>query len=78
MLRRERHGPLRDHQQPACPLTAFGQSDHQPGEARQPALGHWEWEVASGVVTWSDDLYRIFDVNAEEIVPSYEASETRA
>ncbi len=23
-------------------------------------IGSWEWEVASGIVTWSDELYRIY------------------
>src|SRR5262245_19952356 len=23
-------------------------------------IGSWEWEISSGVVTWSDELYRIY------------------
>lgn len=71
MVRRESDGSLRDHRQPAGPLTALRRSEYHPSAAQ--ARGHWEWEVASGVVTWSDALYRIFDVSAEEIAPSYEA-----
>jgi diguanylate cyclase (GGDEF)-like protein len=49
-------------------------TEYQPSETQRPArLGHWAWDVASGAVTWSDDLYRILDVCADEITPSYEA-----
>lgn len=37
------------------------------------AIGSWEWGIASGRVDWSDELYRIFRVCAEEFDPTYEA-----
>ena len=38
-------------------------------EAQQIAfIGHWDWDVVSGTVTWSDNLYNIYGVDpAEEI-----------
>jgi PAS domain S-box-containing protein len=35
-------------------------------------LGCWEWDAASGRVTWSDELYRIYGVERERFAPSYE------
>ena len=54
-------------------MTVFRPSEHQPSEAEQRALARWTWDVASAAVTWSDELYRVFDVSADEITPSYEA-----
>ncbi len=30
-------------------------------------LGHWEWDVASGMFTFSDSFYKIFQTSAEEV-----------
>src|SRR5882672_11045577 len=35
-------------------------------------LGCWEWDPASGHVTWSDELYRIYGVARERFTPSFE------
>jgi two-component system cell cycle sensor histidine kinase/response regulator CckA len=41
-------------------------------EAQQIArMGSWEWEIASDRVTWSDELYRIYGVTAEDEPGSY-------
>jgi diguanylate cyclase (GGDEF)-like protein/PAS domain S-box-containing protein len=34
-------------------------------------LGSWEWEVATDAVTWSDELFRIFQRNPAEGAPSF-------
>jgi PAS domain S-box-containing protein len=34
-------------------------------------VGDWEWEVASGRVHWSDELYRIYGYAPREIAPDY-------
>ena len=34
-------------------------------------VGSWEWDLASGEVTWSAELYRIFDLD-ESFTPTYE------
>ncbi|HJY33179.1 MAG TPA: SpoIIE family protein phosphatase, partial [Actinomycetota bacterium] len=40
--------------------TKLRRSEHELAEAQELArLGRWEWDLASGTVTWSDDLYRI-------------------
>ena len=35
-------------------------------------LGCWEWDPASGRVSWSDELYRIYGVERERFTPSLE------
>jgi len=40
--------------------TKLRRSEHELAEAQDLArLGRWEWDLGSGTVTWSDDLYRI-------------------
>ena len=33
-------------------------------------LGCWEWDIASGALFWSEQIYRIFGVEPERFVPS--------
>ncbi|MBF0124957.1 MAG: PAS domain-containing protein [Magnetococcales bacterium] len=35
-------------------------------------MGSWEWDVASGKETWSDNFYRIMGWSPGEVEPSYE------
>jgi len=35
-------------------------------------VGSWEWDVASDKVSWSDELYRIFQRDPADGVPNYE------
>jgi PAS domain S-box-containing protein len=42
-------------------------------EAQQLAhLGSWEWNVETGAVTWSDELYRIWGHDPADFGPSYQ------
>jgi PAS domain S-box-containing protein len=34
-------------------------------------VGSWEWEVATDTVTWSDELFRIFQLAPALVAPSY-------
>jgi len=36
-------------------------------------IGSWELDVTGGALTWSDEIYRIFEVDAAQFSPSYEA-----
>jgi signal transduction histidine kinase/DNA-binding response OmpR family regulator len=50
------------------------QSQQLLSEAQRIAqLGAWEWEIDSGRVTWSDELFRIFGYEPGSFVPSYTA-----
>ena len=45
----------------------------QLADAQQVArIGSWEWDIPNDVVWWSDELYRIYGLRPQEIVPSYE------
>jgi PAS domain S-box-containing protein len=49
-------------------------SKAQLAEAQRVAhFGSWEWDMRSGEVTWSDELYRIYGVSPIEYRPSYDA-----
>jgi len=44
-------------------LARLERSEHALAEAQQLAgIGSWEWDVESGAVAWSDELYRIVGV----------------
>ena len=32
-------------------------------------LGSWSWDILTGALTWSDELYRIFGVDKEGFGP---------
>jgi len=34
-------------------------------------IGSWEWDIATDTVTWSDELFRIFQRDPQEGAPSY-------
>ncbi len=36
-------------------------------------LGTWAWDIESGRVTWSEEMYRILGLDPEQIIPSVEA-----
>ena len=36
-------------------------------------LGNWDWNVANGELTWSEEVYRIFDRDPDRFEPTYKA-----
>ncbi len=45
----------------------------QLGSAQQIArLGSWEWEPTSSVLSWSDELYRIYGYEPQSFTPTFE------
>lgn len=36
-------------------------------------LGHWEWEMSSDIVRWSDEAFRIMGYASQECVPGHDA-----
>jgi len=40
---------------------------------RLAQLGSWEWDIRTNVVTWSDELYRIYGVEPGDFEATYEA-----
>ncbi len=37
-------------------------------------IGSWEWDLATGYVWWSDELYRIFELDPDKFTPGVEAN----
>ncbi|MEO8514893.1 MAG: PAS domain S-box protein, partial [Ignavibacteria bacterium] len=35
-------------------------------------MGNWEWDVSSGVVKWSDEMFSIYEENRNSFVPSFD------
>jgi PAS domain S-box-containing protein len=49
-------------------------SEAQLAEAQQLAqLGSWSRELATNVVTWSDEIFRIFGMEPQKVGPTYQA-----
>ena len=41
-------------------------------EAQKMAhIGNWDWDIATGEVYWSDEMYRIFGRSPQELAPTY-------
>ena len=48
-------------------------SERRLEEAQKIAnMGNWEWEIESGAIFWSDQIYRIFGLSPREFEPTYE------
>lgn len=48
-------------------------ANRQMAEAQQLAnIGSWSWHVRSGLVTWSDQQYRVMGFEPGSVTPSYE------
>jgi len=35
-------------------------------------LGYWEWDMATNELIWSDEVYRLYGLDPEKVVPTYE------
>lgn len=53
---------------------ALLQSEHSLAEAQRIAhLGNWDWDIASGGLRWSDEIYRIFGLSPQQFDATYAA-----
>jgi diguanylate cyclase (GGDEF)-like protein/PAS domain S-box-containing protein len=49
------------------------ESERQLKEAQQVThIGHWNWDIATNVVSWSDELYRMFGLKPQAMPITYE------
>lgn len=54
-------------------LDSLKESNRRLDAAQRMAhIGTWEWDIKSGDIFWSDELYRIFGLQPGERRPSYE------
>ncbi|MEJ7843381.1 MAG: PAS domain S-box protein [Rubrobacter sp.] len=52
---------------------AVRRSEARLAEAQRVAhLGSWEWDVRTGKISWSDEVYRIYGLVPQEFAPSVE------
>lgn len=52
----------------------LGLRERQLSDAQRIAhIGSWEWEIGPNLVTWSDELFRIFDLPPREFKATFEA-----
>ena len=55
-------------------VAALQEREHDLAEAQRLAhVGSWSRDLTTGVVTWSDELYRIFGLDEGIAAPSFEA-----
>ena len=48
------------------------ESERRLAEAQKMAhIGNWEWDLVTGKAYWSDEMYRIFGRNPQELGPPY-------
>lgn len=40
-------------------------------------MGHWRWPIGHDIITWSDEIYRIFGVNRESFTPNLDSLTAR-
>jgi PAS domain S-box-containing protein len=56
-------------------LETLQHREQQLAEAQSIAkIGSWDWDIATDTVTWSDELYRIYELEPrelQELVPTY-------
>jgi len=51
---------------------ALAASEARLTEAQRVAhIGSWEWSIAEDRIWWSDELYRIYGIEKDELVPTY-------
>ncbi len=44
-----------------------------PFRAQPPgALGNWEWDLATGIIAWSDEVYRMFGFDPRQFQPTHQ------
>ncbi len=66
-------GTIQDVTERRAAEDALLQSETRLAEAQRVAkIGSWEWDVRTGDVFWSDEVYRIFGLQPGEGKPSYE------
>jgi PAS domain S-box-containing protein len=52
--------------------NSLKESQEGSAEAQKMAhIGNWEWDVSTDKAHWSDELYRIFGRNPQELAPSH-------
>jgi PAS domain S-box-containing protein len=52
--------------------NSLKESEQSFTEAQKMAhIGNWEWDIATDIMYWSDELYRIFGLSPQSTTPNY-------
>ena len=52
--------------------NSLKESEKSLSEAQKIAhIGNWDWNLVTGKIWWSNELYRIFGLNPQELPPAY-------
>jgi PAS domain S-box-containing protein len=55
--------------------AALQEKEARLAEAQEIAhLGYWYWDVKTGAVTWSDEVFKIFQLNPQEFTPHIDSN----
>ena len=69
-----RQQKMRQYREKARMADALKESERKLSEAHTLAqLGHWEWDLKSGKVVWSDEVYRIFRLDPARFTPQIDS-----
>ena len=53
---------------------SLARTNHLFAEAQKMThLGNWEWNITENILTWSDEIYRIFGLKPQEFAATYDA-----
>jgi diguanylate cyclase (GGDEF)-like protein/PAS domain S-box-containing protein len=64
---------MTDSQAAVQELEELRRTKARLSEAQQLArLGSWEWDITANLVTWSDELFRIYGLEPQSLSPTYE------
>lgn len=64
---------VHDHAALQGTIDALRRSRSSLADAQRLAhIGNWTWDIASGAIDWSDEIYRIFDVAQGSFQPTLE------
>src|SRR5690348_3062309 len=60
---------------PHCPNSTMnvitaGIAGWIPGIVKHSRIGHWEWDLKSGLITWSDGIFRLLGLEPHSVKPS--------
>jgi diguanylate cyclase (GGDEF)-like protein/PAS domain S-box-containing protein len=67
-------GTVQDITERVLAELAQRQSEARLNEAQRIAhIGNWEFDLVSGQQLWSDEIFRIFEMDPQRFTPSYEA-----
>lgn len=50
----------------------FSYQEHLKQAQQLGNMGSWEWDILSGEISWTDHIYRIFGLQPQQTIPSYD------